>query len=122
MKKKILVVDDDKEILMLVSARFSALGFQVLLAHNGKEGLKIAETEKPDLILLDVMLPEMDGFEVCSTLKSNPKFKNIPIVMLTGLNQVNDVKIAIEKGANSYISKPFDSQQLVDVVERLIKE
>ena len=118
--KKILVVDDEQDLRNLLTERLMAAGYNVSTAINGKEGLEKATAEKPDLIILDVMLPDTDGFKLCGLIKSNKEMKNIPIIMLTCLGQIEDIKAAIEKGASAYIAKPFDPKVLLSRIRALI--
>ncbi|RKY47321.1 MAG: two-component system response regulator [Candidatus Neomarinimicrobiota bacterium] len=100
---KILVVDDEENIRKLVHYNLILDGYDVIMAVDGKEGLEKAIQEKPDLILLDIMMPEMDGLEVCSRLKKNPETRDIPIFMLSAKGQMQDLEDAFEVGADNYI-------------------
>lgn len=110
--KKILLVDDDRENLALLSQMLQA-HYQSLQAGSGKEGLQLAIREQPDLILLDVNMPEMDGFEVCKRLREQPVTRNIPIIMLTTVTGVDSRVKGLEIGADDYIGKPFQSKELL---------
>jgi two-component system, OmpR family, alkaline phosphatase synthesis response regulator PhoP len=118
--KKILVVDDEIELRLGVVIRLKAAGFEVLTASDGLEGLEKARKEEPDLILLDLMLPKMDGYKVCRMLKFDAKYKNIPIIMLTARAQDTDKSLGGEAGANAYITKPADHQELLDKIKELL--
>ncbi|OQX96038.1 hypothetical protein B6I21_02255 [candidate division KSB1 bacterium 4572_119] len=114
---KILAIDDDKTVRLLVSHSLTKAGHQVVMAENGEEGLQKAVEENPDLILLDVMMPGIDGLQVCSQLKNDEPTKSIPIFMLTGKTQMQDIEEALSKGADNYISKPFDPLKLGKIIE-----
>ena len=119
-KKKILVVDDERDLVETLVFRLEALGYAVLTAYNGQEGLDKARTEKPDLILLDVMMPVMDGYQVCRMLKFDEEFKSIPIIMLTARGQDKDKKTGSDVGADDYVTKPFDSADLTARIKKFL--
>jgi len=110
---KILVVDDEKNILELVRFNLERAGYQVLVTLDGASALELARKEIPDLILLDVMLPEIDGFEVCRELRMDPATKEIPIVMLSARADEFDRVLGLEIGADDYITKPFSPRELI---------
>ncbi len=110
--KKILVVDDTKDILLVVSKRLKSWGYEPLTASNGEEGLKIAEEQLPDLILLDIMMPKMKGREVCARLKATPATARIPVVFLTALGLADHIKSGMDLGAADYLVKPFEPAEL----------
>jgi DNA-binding response OmpR family regulator len=118
--KKILVIDDEAVLQMGIVIRLKAAGFEVLTASDGLEGLEKARKEEPDLILLDLMLPKMDGYKVCRMLKFDEKYKNIPIIMLTAKAQDIDKSMGGEAGVNAYITKPFDHRELLDKIKELL--
>jgi DNA-binding response OmpR family regulator len=120
MQKKILVVEDDPDQLEVVRFTLKNAGFAVGTATNGIDALKKAQTVSPDLIILDVMMPELDGFAVCETLRGNPATASIPILMLTGLCSHISRLVGYESGATDYVIKPFDAEQLVSKVEKLL--
>ena len=119
-KKRILIVDDEKDFIDPLSARLEARGFDIIGAHTGKEGLEKARAEKPDLIILDIMMPEMDGYDVCRKLKIDENYKKIPIIMLTAKFQPNDVKFAKEMGADAYLTKPLDFDMLLKMLSTFL--
>jgi two-component system alkaline phosphatase synthesis response regulator PhoP len=121
-KAKILVVDDEEDIRELVELNLSHEGFKVLLCETGEQALEKAGSELPDLIILDFMLPGIDGLEVCKKLKSNMKTENIPVVMLTAKGEETDVVTGLEVGADDYITKPFSGKVLVARVRRLLRK
>lgn len=120
MRKKILVVEDDPDQLEVVRFTLKNAGFAVGTATNGIDALKKAQTVSPDLIIMDVMMPELDGFAVCETLRGNPATASIPVLMLTGLCSHISRLVAYESGATDYVIKPFDAEQLVSKVEKLL--
>ncbi len=109
---KILVVDDDQNIRRLVSFNLSLANHEIILAKDGAEGFKAAVKEQPDLILLDIMMPIMNGYETCEKLKNDPATKHIPIFMLSAKGQMTDLDDAFNVGADDYITKPFDVEKL----------
>lgn len=121
MSHKILVVDDEEDIVMIVQARMETSGFNVITAQDGQEALQKAKEEGPDLIILDVMMPKMDGFKVCGLLKADQRYNNIPIIMLTARAQSENENILAEVGAEAYLTKPFDAEELLGKVNELLK-
>jgi DNA-binding response OmpR family regulator len=119
-KYRILVVDDEPELVELVKIRLEANGYQVLTAYDGQEGLDKARNEKPDLIILDLMLPKMDGYKVCRMLKFDEKYNKIPIMLFTARAQESDRKMGEEVGAEAYITKPFEPQILLGKIKELL--
>jgi len=119
-KRKILIVDDEKELVKLVTFNLTIAGYEVLSANNGIEALEICESEKPALIILDIMLPRIDGWEVCRRLKQNPKTSNIPIIMLSALSEVDDKLKGFDLGTDDYVTKPFSPRELVVRVKRVL--
>lgn len=119
-KKRILVVDDEPGIQATLRARLEANGYDVLLESDGEAGLQRAREEKPDLILLDLMLPRRDGYSVCRLLKFDNRFRHIPIIMLTARAQERDRSLGQKTGADAYISKPFDASHLLETIRRLL--
>jgi CheY-like chemotaxis protein len=115
----ILLVEDEPVIRELVRSMLSDGPVSVECAANGVEGLKLARTRKFDLILLDVVLPQMDGITVCRMIKADPSTQNVPLYMLTAKAKKSDVEVATRAGANGYIHKPFRGAELMDLVERL---
>jgi two-component system alkaline phosphatase synthesis response regulator PhoP len=121
-KKKILIVDDEPDILKLASLRLKKLGYDVIMAVNGKEALDIMRDEKPDLILLDLILPVMNGADVCKKTKNDEKLKHIPIILFTAQSDTMTAEKAKEFGANDYITKPFDPEELRGKVEEILAQ
>ncbi len=122
MARKILLVDDEPGILTVVSNRLRSNGYDVITAKDGQEGLDIAKKEKPDLIILDLLLPKMDGYKVCALLKKDTRYAKIPIVMFTAKAQKEDADLGEEAGADAYIVKPFDAQALLAKIQELIAQ
>lgn len=112
-KHKILVVDDSKDNVIILRERLENEGFEISTAYRGEEAIKKALTEIPDLILLDVMMPEMSGFEVCKRISGNEKTREIPIILLTALVEPKDIKEGFQAGAYDYIKKPFNKVELI---------
>lgn len=113
MKKRILVIDDEVDLLEIVKARLEANDFEVETAISGREGLASVKVKRPDVIILDLMMPEMDGYAVLSKFKGDKATRDIPIIVLTALAEEDSGKKAIELGADSYIVKPFESDVLL---------
>src|SRR3989338_9624208 len=107
-KKRILAIDDEPDILEVLEKRLTLDGYEVVLAKDGKSGLEKALSQKPDLILLDVAMPDMDGFEVCKRLRSDPATAATPVLMLTARDTSTDEVLGLELGADDYITKPYD--------------
>lgn len=122
MAKKILLIDDELDIVKLVESRLKINGYEVVVALDGQEALEKAREEKPDLILLDLMLPKLSGYKVCRMLKFDEKYKHIPIIMFTARVQENDEKLGFEVGADAYITKPFKPEVLLEKVKELLPE
>lgn len=120
MQKKILIVEDEESLLKLESILLTTKGYLVQGVTSGLAALEAVNEEIPDLILLDVMLPKMDGFEVCSRLKGDPATKNIPVVLLTAKKAPEDLARGEEVGADHYITKPFKSAMVIDIIEQLV--
>lgn len=121
MPKKILAVDDEKNIVKLVQAVLERHGFQVITAYDGKEALQKIASEHPDLVILDVMMPYMDGFEVLQTMRRNAVTREIPVIMLTAKSQDQDVFRGWQSGVDLYLTKPFNPTELVSFVRRIFK-
>ena len=121
-KKKILLVDDEKDMVYAVKLQLEAHRFEVLTAHDGQEGLDKARREKPDLIILDLMLPKIDGYKVCRMLKFDEKYRKIPIIIFTARIQKSDEKLGFEVGADAYLTKPFEPKMLLDKIKQLLKD
>ncbi|MSU40175.1 MAG: response regulator transcription factor [Pedosphaera sp.] len=121
MKPRILVVDDEPDALELAELNLRNAGFAVLLAANGTDALKQARKHKPDLIVLDIMLPEVDGLEVCKTLRADPGTAGIPVLLLTAKAAEIDRVLGLELGADDYVTKPFSPRELVLRIKGLLR-
>ncbi len=119
-KTKILLVDDEPSIVKMVGKRLEVEGFEVLIAVDGQDGLTKARAESPDLIVLDLMLPQLNGYEVCTMLKQDTRYQHIPIVLFTAKAQDKDEKLGMECGANAYVRKPFRAQELMEKIRSLL--
>lgn len=119
MPLKILVCDDERSIVRLIQVNLEKHGYQVVTAYDGKEGLEKIQAEKPDLCVLDVMMPYMDGFEVLKTLRRDPQYESLPVIMLTAKAQDKDVFEGYHYGADMYLTKPFNPMELVTFVKRI---
>lgn len=116
--KRILVCDDDPVILRLLQVNLELEGYEVILAHHGAEAVDLAATEMPDLVILDIMMPRMDGYEACEALRAQPETKDIPVVFLSAKAQQSDIERGKKSGVADYVTKPFDPAELLDVIER----
>jgi len=121
MAQRILVVDDEPDIVEVIKQRLQGAGFEILIAEDGYKGLELARKEKPDLIILDLMLPKIEGYKVCRMLKFDKEFSYIPIIILTARSQPVEEEIGYSTGANLYLTKPFDGSLLVEKVKELLK-
>jgi len=120
-KKKILVVDDEFDLVEMLSIRLEANDFTVIKAFDGQAGLDMARTEKPVLIILDLMLPKLDGYKVCRMLKFDEKYKSIPVIIFTAKAQDTDKELGKEVRADAYLTKPFEPEILLAKIKELIK-
>lgn len=118
-KKRLLIVDDEPDLADMIKFRLEANGYECLLAHDGQIALELARKERPDLIILDLMLPKMDGYKVCGLLKKDSRYVNIPIIIFTAKAQEEDKKLSQEVGANAYLSKPFEPKVLLEKIKEL---
>lgn len=120
--KRILVVEDEEDVIELLYAMFDGLvGYEIFYAKDGEDALRIVRTDKPDVIILDIQLPKLNGYELCKLIKSEPAMTHIKIVMLSGMTQICDQLKAKEAGADDYITKPFTSTELVEKIDALLK-
>ncbi|HET7771017.1 MAG TPA: response regulator [Chloroflexota bacterium] len=119
-RARILVVDDSPTELSLISAPLLATGYEVITASDGEEAIAKAASERPDVILLDVVLPRQNGFQVCRTLKRSVESGHIPVIMLTSKSQPSDRFWGLKQGADEYVTKPFQAEALVSSIQRFI--
>jgi len=122
MPQKILIVDDEPNIVVPLQFLMERNGYETAVAQSGEEALEAISKEKPDLVLLDIMLPGIDGFEVCEIVKLKPEWKHIKIIFLTAKGRDVDIAKGMVLGADEYIAKPFSNQQIVESVQRLLEE
>lgn len=122
LKKKVLLVDDEEFFRRLVAAGFEREGYAVLQADNGIDGLRIAEQEKPELIILDLVMPGLLGFEVCKSLRENSAFSNTPIIVMSAKAYKPDIDKALELGADAYIVKPIELEELMQIVREQMQK
>jgi two-component system alkaline phosphatase synthesis response regulator PhoP len=121
LKEKILIVDDEKDIVKMLDYNFKKEGFRTVLAYDGEDAVVLAQKEHPDLVVLDLMLPGIDGLEVCKALKKDPKTEGIPIIMLTAKTQETDKILGLELGADDYVTKPFSPRELLARVKAILR-
>ncbi len=121
MKEKILIVEDEKDILKMLEYNLKKEGFRTISAYDGEDALDLASREYPDLVILDLMLPGMDGLEVCKELKRESKTASIPIIMLTAKSQESDKVVGLELGADDYITKPFSPRELIARIKAVLR-
>ncbi len=121
-KKMILIIDDETEMVEMMSMRLRAFGYDVEVAYDGSSGLEKVKQTKPDLVILDLMLPKIDGNQLCALLKKDVELKKIPVIVLTALDQTHDLNSPKEHHADFYMVKPFDPQELLAKIKELIKK
>jgi twitching motility two-component system response regulator PilG len=121
-KKRILIVEDEESLLKLETILLTVKGFEVIGAITGKMAIEKIGVEEFDLVLLDIMLPDIDGFEVCLRLRKDPRTASVPVIMLTGHKNQGDYDRGLQCGANSYFFKPFKSAMIIDEIKRLLAE
>lgn len=119
-KGKILVVEDEESLLKLESILFTSKGYTVTGVRDGKSALEAIERERPDVVVLDVMLPDTDGFDICRAIKENPATRALPVIMLTAKKSSVDLERGKVAGADAYITKPFKSVKVLEVIEGLL--
>lgn len=120
--KKVLIVDDESDIIETLKFMIESEGISCITAYDGEEALNKTKKENPDLIILDVMLPKINGYKVCRLLKFDAKYKNIPILMVTARSQQEDKHIGQETGADDYITKPFNIEELLITVKNYLNK
>jgi DNA-binding response OmpR family regulator len=122
MAAKILLVDDEKEFVDMIKMRLEAKNYAVITAHDGIEALNKTRELRPDLIILDIMLPNLDGYQICRMIKFDKTFGEIPIILLTALDQEKDRKLGEQVRADAYITKPFEPEELVEKIAVLLRK
>ncbi|MCB1758687.1 MAG: response regulator [Gammaproteobacteria bacterium] len=120
MTKQVLIVDDEQNIAISVEFLMRREGFDVAVARDGEEGLAAIRTTKPDLVLLDIMMPKMDGFQVCKAVRADPQLASVRILMLTAKGRQAEIEKGLSLGADAYIPKPFSTSELVAKVKELL--
>lgn len=120
-RKRVLVVDDEPNIVLSLEFLMKKAGFDVEVARNGREALAALDREPPDLLLLDVMMPEIDGFEVCERIRSRPEWRQTKIVMLTARGRESERERGLALGADAYVTKPFSTRELVERVKAMLE-
>ena len=118
---KILIVDDEQDIVETMAFMLKQKGYECIWAYVGEEGLRLAKEEAPDLIILDVMMPKINGYKICRLLKFDARYKQIPIIMITARGQEQDKAIGEETGADEYITKPFEFSTVFEKIEQHLK-
>lgn len=121
-KKRVLAVDDEKLIVLAIRHNLQMAGYEVLTAYDGREAVQAIEQERPDLVILDVMMPELSGWDVLSCIRDDPELQDIPVIMLTALGQDGDVGETLRRGADMHLTKPFEPRQLLQIVKGLLDE
>lgn len=121
MQKKILVVDDENLLREMVTSRLQSDGYDVIQAVDGKEGLEKVKKERPDLVILDIMLPKMNGYEVCGLLKSDPQYNEIPVILFSSKSQESDKELGSKVGADAYITKLFGGKEIFKKIKEFIE-
>ncbi len=122
MKKKILMVDDDLDLCLIFKTVFEHLGYDSVFAVDGAEAVKIATTQKPDLILMDIIMPVMNGYQATRLIRQNPKTRSIPVIALTVLTSSEEREECFRSGCDDYIAKPFTIKDLASRIEKLLKK
>ncbi len=122
MPQTILIVDDEPNIVIPLQFLMEQNGYCTLVAQSGEEALEMISKEKPDLVLLDIMLPGVDGFEVCEIIRLNPEWRNTRVIFLTAKGRDVDIAKGMVLGADEYITKPFSNQQIIDAVKKLLEK
>ena len=118
---KILIVDDEPNIVMSLEYIFKKENFEVYIARDGAEAISIAEDVKPDIMLLDIMMPNVDGYQVLKHFKDNSRLSDVKIIFLTAKSKTSDIELGLELGADKYVTKPFSTKKLVKDVKQLLK-
>jgi two-component system alkaline phosphatase synthesis response regulator PhoP len=119
-KPKILVVDDERYILHILDFSLGAEGYEVITAGDGEQAVERTKADRPDLVVMDIMMPRMDGFEACRIIKSDPETRDIPVIMLTAKGREVDRKRGMDAGADEYLTKPFSPAKLIERVEGVL--
>ncbi len=120
MAKKILIIEDERSLVTMLKMRLEANGYEVMFATDGETGLKVAQEGQADLIILDLMLPKIDGYKICRMLKFDAKYRGIPVIILTAKAMEEDKELGFRVGADAYITKPFEPEILLAKIKELL--
>lgn len=120
-RKRILVVDDEIYIVHILEFSLTMEGYTILTAFDGEEALRVIEKERPDLVVLDIMMPKLDGYEVCRRLRKDERFSTLPIVLLSAKGRAIDREAGLDAGADDYITKPFSPRKLIEKIRELLE-
>lgn len=120
-RKRILVVDDEIYIVHILEFSLTMEGYTILTAFDGEEALRVIEKERPDLVVLDIMMPKLDGYEVCQRLRKDDRFSTLPIVLLSAKGRSIDREVGLQAGADDYITKPFSPRKLIEKIRELLE-
>lgn len=121
MEKTILIVDDEPNIVMTLEYGFKKRGYQVFIARDGGEALDLLQTQIPRVVLLDIMMPNVDGFQTLAAIRNNPKLSNIKVVFLTAKSKAEDIRKGLEAGVDKYLTKPFSVKKIIEEIEQLVQ-
>jgi two-component system alkaline phosphatase synthesis response regulator PhoP len=122
MPKKILIIDDDPFVVKVIASRLEANNYKVITSSDGKEGLEKVYKEKPDLVIVDFILPRVNGYEICSRLKEDTEFSGVPVIIITGNTNERDRRLTEDAGADAFLIKPFDREVLLSRIKELLGE
>lgn len=122
MPEKILIADDEQTAVDILKSILEDKDYAVITAYDGEEAVKAVREQKPDLVILDVMMPKMNGYEVCEKIKKDPSTKDIPVIMLTAKDMGEDIEMALSKDANWYITKPYDAKYLLGKISSFLNK
>jgi CheY-like chemotaxis protein len=122
MKKKILLVEDNPDLRELVKKQLGLLGYDSIVARDGQEAIRMAESERPDVIIMDLFLPKFDGLEAAARIRKNPNLQSVPIIAATGRAEPGDRELCLNAGCDEYLAKPYAPQELGDVIRMLLKK
>ena len=119
---KILIVDDDPAIVMSLEFLLSKAGYQVIMALNGSEAIEAIKQHQPEMILLDIMMPDVDGYEVCDFVKGTPQYQDAKVIFISAKSRDEDIKLAYKKGADLFVVKPFSTRRLIEKINTLLSK
>ncbi len=122
MYKTIIFIDDEPDILKVTTFRLKKMGYNIITAANGKDGLELIRTENPDLVFLDLLMPVMDGYEICKLIKRDESLKDIPVVLFTAVEDKRVANALKETGADGILAKPYETDELLKIVHRFVGE